>query len=76
MLETLLQHSDDDMWIMARRIIVSPLPLITVEMAVFQVTKHVPVSCPDPFTLHRAIRHAIERRLRFEQCPIPLDMET
>lgn len=45
-------------WEAVRRLIVIPMPLTTLEMAVWQVNVHNADAFPDPFTVYRALRHA------------------
>lgn len=45
-------------WEAVRRLIVIPMPLTTLEMAVWQVNVHNAEPFPDPFTVYRALRHA------------------
>lgn len=45
-------------WESVRRLIVIPMPLTTLEMAVWQVNIHTHGDFPDPFTIYRALRHA------------------
>lgn len=76
MLAQLLDRPDPALWPQARRIIISPLPLTSVEMALARIG-YAPLSrCPDPFTLYRAIRSTLKRQEHFREGCEPLDIES
>ena len=57
-----LDGADDKVWNQASRIVVSPMPLMTLGMAVKSVTPRPDVNPPDPFTVYRALRYAVDLR--------------
>ena len=57
-LRTFLSNPSEPAWEAVRRLIVIPMPLTTLEMAVWQVNVHHADAFPDPFTVYRALRHA------------------
>lgn len=57
-LRDFLRYPSEAGWESVRRLIVIPMPLTTLEMAVWQVSVHNTTGCPDPFTVYRALRHA------------------
>ncbi len=57
-LREFLSHPSDTGWETVRRLIVIPMPLTTLEMAVWQVNVHGLGELPDPFTIYRALKHA------------------
>lgn len=57
-LREFLRHPTATGWEANRRLIVIPMPLTTLEMAVWQVNTHSLGEFPDPFTVYRALRHA------------------
>ena len=60
LLEQLLERPDQCQWERARGLIIQDTPLITLEMAVKSVRSNAdPQRAPDPFTLYRALRHAV-----------------
>jgi hypothetical protein len=54
----LYRQPSSSTWARARAVVVSPVPLITLEMAVRQVAVGPIHSPPDPFTLRRALYYA------------------
>lgn len=76
LLTQLLERSDPSLWPQARRIIISSLPITSVEMALARIG-YAPLSrCPDPFTLYRAIRHTLQRQERLRAGSEPIDIES
>lgn len=61
LLEQLLQTPDQCLWERARGLIIRPAPLLTLESAVRAIrgSRH-SASVPDPFTLYRALRYAVD----------------
>jgi hypothetical protein len=60
-LEELLQRQDQRVWERARGLIIRAVPIITLEMAVNSVRQESdPEGAPDPFTLYRALRFAVD----------------
>ena len=60
-LEHLLARRDQRLWERARGLIIRAVPIITLEMAVNSVRRHNdPSGAPDPFTLYRALRFAVD----------------
>ena len=60
LLEQLLERPSQCSWERARGLIIQDAPIITVEMAVQSVRRNADAHCaPDPFTLYRALRHAV-----------------
>lgn len=57
-LRDFLSQPSENGWDAVRRLIVIPMPLTTLEMAVWQVNVHPLGTYPDPFTVYRALRHA------------------
>lgn len=57
-LRDFLRQPSERGWEAVRRLIVIPMPLTTLEMAVWQVNIHHIGAYPDPFTVYRALRHA------------------
>lgn len=64
-LEQALERTDEDIWARARRVVISATPMITLGMAVRSVSRQPPEAVPDPFTVYRALRYAVERRQEF-----------
>ncbi|MBI3562168.1 MAG: hypothetical protein HY080_10705 [Gammaproteobacteria bacterium] len=63
LLEHMLLGGDSATWQQAREIVISPLPLITLGMAVNHVTPiALRLEVPDPFTIYRALRFTLRRR--------------
>ncbi len=80
LLQAMLDGADCDTWQRARRIVISPLPAITLHMAVRAVTsllnqENVLDSAPDAFTVHRALRYAIRRREEYYNTPFEPGLE-
>lgn len=76
LLAQLLERPNPKLWPQARRIIISPLPITSVEIALARIG-YAPLSrCPDPFTLYRAIRHTLQRQQRFREGCGPIDIES
>ena len=65
MIIALLKQPTDPFWQQAQRIIVSPLPLLSIGMAVQRVSKNIVLHTPDPFTIYRALQYAINSRKNF-----------
>jgi hypothetical protein len=60
MLEQLLDRPNQCRWERARGLIIRDAPIITLEMAVKSVCRDTLArGAPDPFTLYRALRHAV-----------------
>lgn len=74
-LAQLLERPNPALWPQARRIIISPLPITSVEMALARIGYSTMNRCPDPFTLYRAIRHALMREEQFRQGSEHVDIE-
>lgn len=65
LLEQLLRAPDQQLWDRARGLIIRPIPLVTLENAVKAVQKQVDImKSPDPFTLYRALRYAVDYETR------------
>ena len=61
LLEQLLERPDQCTWERARGVIVRDIPIITLEMAVKSIRWNSDAdSVPDPFTLYRALRFAVD----------------
>jgi len=61
MLERLLEAPDQRLWDRARGLIIRAIPIITLEMAVKSVDRNQNIrNSPDPFTLYRALRFAVD----------------
>ncbi|MDH5544092.1 MAG: hypothetical protein OEZ43_00780 [Gammaproteobacteria bacterium] len=69
----LLQNPSAENWEQARRIVVSPAPLLTLDMAVSRVTETKLNSFPDQFTIYRALDYAIKKHQHY--LSRPMDME-
>lgn len=70
LLNKLLNAPDNETWEIARRIVVSPAPLLTLDMAVSRVIEGKTQKCPDPFTVYRAIDYAVKKHKQFLERPI------
>jgi len=58
-------------WELARRIVISPTPLLTLDMAVHRVTEDASRNTlPDSFTIYRALDYAIKRHELYLSKPI------
>lgn len=62
LLRAALQGASDDVWGRASRVVVSPMPLMTLGMAVKSVAPRPSQGPPDPFTIYRALRYAVNVR--------------
>ena len=72
LLECLLAAPDQRLWERARGLIIRAVPIITLQMAVQSVRQdHDDSGVPDPFTLYRALRAAIERPYSHERFSNP-----
>jgi hypothetical protein len=61
MLEHLLKDPDQRAWERARGLIIRAVPIVTLEMAVRSVRRNSNIDrAPDPFTLYRALRMAVD----------------
>ncbi|HED19615.1 MAG TPA: hypothetical protein ENI74_08955 [Gammaproteobacteria bacterium] len=61
LLEQLLKRPDQRIWERARGLIIRDIPIVTLEMAVNSVRRNSDaVRLPDPFTLYRALRFAVD----------------
>jgi hypothetical protein len=65
LLRNVLRCACEKNWIQARRIVVSTMPILTLEMAVKQVARGRGEDTPDAFTIYRALHHAFENRDRW-----------
>ena len=62
LLQQLLKTPDQGLWERTRGLIIRAIPIVTLEMAVKSVRQNRDVlQAPDPFTLYRALRFAIDR---------------
>ena len=62
MLEQLLEQPDQRIWERARGLIIRAVPIVTLEMAVRAVSTNIDArGTPDPFTLYRALRFAVDQ---------------
>jgi hypothetical protein len=65
LLKRLLEAPDQRTWERARGIVIRPLPVVTLAMAVRSVRSDGDTrSVPDPFTLYRALRFAVDYESR------------
>ena len=77
LIEGMLLGGDAPTWQMAREIVISPLPLMTLGMAVKRVARSkLATDIPDPFTIYRALRFSMTRRAQFHEHPEPFDIES
>lgn len=76
LIEHMLHGGDVSTWRQAREIVISPLPLMTLGMAVKRVTRTLSIEVPDPFTIYRALRFSMNRRTEFHQHPEVSDIES
>lgn len=77
LIENMLHGGDAPTWKMARDIVISPLPLMTLGMAVKRITRNVLTEdIPDPFTIYRALRFSMTRCAQFQAQPEPFDIES
>lgn len=78
LLEQMLHGGNTATWRQAREIVISPLPLMTLGMAVKRVMHNgvIDTGVPDPFTVYRALRFSHNRRSEFQQWPEPFDIES
>jgi len=61
LLEQLLKQPDQCIWERARGLIIRDIPIVTMEMAVNSVRRNSDAEqLPDPFTLYRALRFAVD----------------
>ena len=61
LLEQLLQQPDQCTWERTRGLIIRDIPIVTLEMAVNSVRRNSDAEqLPDPFTLYRALRFAVD----------------
>ncbi len=61
LLEQLLRQPDQCAWERTRGLIIRDIPIVTLEMAVHSVRKNSDAEqLPDPFTLYRALRFAVD----------------
>ena len=61
LLEQLLKNPARCIWERARGLIIRAVPIVTLEMAVNSVRRNADAdSTPDPFTLYRALRFAVD----------------
>jgi len=61
LLEQLLENPAQCVWERARGLIIRAVPIVTLEMAVKSVRRNSDAdSTPDPFTLYRALRFAVD----------------
>jgi hypothetical protein len=61
LLEQLLENPAQCAWERARGLIIRAVPIVTLEMAVKSVRRNSDAdSTPDPFTLYRALRFAVD----------------
>jgi len=61
-LRRMLRAPDPEAWSRSRRLIITVAPLQTLEMAIESVAPQCTDTVPDPFTVYRAIRIAIDRQ--------------
>jgi hypothetical protein len=60
LIEQLLERPSQSRWERARGVVIQARPMITLEMAVNSVRRNADRRrAPDPFTLYRALRHAV-----------------
>ena len=69
----LLQHPAVETWEIARRIVVSPAPLLTLDMAVSRVVENKVTGCPDQFTIYRALDYAIKKHQLYLERPLDIE---
>ncbi len=61
LLEQLLRQPDQCLWERMRGLIIRDIPIVTLEMAVNSVRRNLDAErLPDPFTLYRALRFAVD----------------
>jgi hypothetical protein len=61
LLEQLLKQPDQSVWERTRGLIIRDIPIVTLEMAVSSVRRNSDAErLPDPFTLYRALRFAVD----------------
>ena len=64
-MEQLLEQPAQCIWERARGLIIRDVPIVTLEMAVKSVRRNFDAdSLPDPFTLYRALRFAVDYETR------------
>lgn len=62
LLQQLLKTPDQSLWERTRGLIIRAIPIVTLEMAVRSVRQNRDaLQAPDPFTLYRALRFALDR---------------
>jgi hypothetical protein len=64
LLAAALQGMDKPLWLKVKRVVIANRPIMTLEMAIKQVTNKSITEIPDPFTVYRALRYAIDRQTR------------
>ena len=73
LIEQMLKSPCAETWEVARRIVVSPAPLLTLDMAISRVTENRKKGVPDSFTIYRALDYAVKKHQNY--LARPLDME-
>ncbi|KPK38730.1 MAG: hypothetical protein AMJ69_07590 [Gammaproteobacteria bacterium SG8_47] len=61
-LQRMLRAPDEAAWAQSRRFIITVAPLQTLDMAIEAVAPQWMGAIPDPFTVYRAMRFAVERQ--------------
>ncbi|MDH5657466.1 MAG: hypothetical protein OEZ34_16250 [Spirochaetia bacterium] len=77
----MLEGGSEGVWKKAKNIIISPVPIITLEQAVNRILPGginfiKKGGIPDPFTIRRALIYSIRKRKLFRMHPEPFDIET
>jgi hypothetical protein len=64
LLARVFNEPSEQNWQRARWLVISPSPLMTLDMAVKEVSRSPSNRVPDPFTIYRAMRHAVFQQER------------
>lgn len=69
LIESVLAQPCAQSWEMARLVVISPAPLLTLDMAVNRVSGKLGDELPSSFTLYRALDYAIKKREHYLNRP-------
>lgn len=69
LIEQMLDNPTHETWELVRRVIISPAPVLTLDMAVNRVSGKRDGNLPSPFTIYRALDYAIKKREHYLRGP-------
>jgi hypothetical protein len=72
----MIQNPSVETWEIARRIVVSPAPLLTLDMAISRVCENKLKGIPDSFTIYRALDYAVKKHHQYLSRPIDMGFGT